>query len=392
MRWNWQQPEWPQLSWDAAQIASAEERFLLGSGVLLGVVKHLDGTDRDVVIVEAMSEEAIDTSEIEGEILDRESVQSSIRRQLGLAADARRVRSAERGIAELMVDSYRTYSHPLDVATLFRWHGMVTSGRTDLRDVGRYRTHAERMQVVSGRVDRPKVHFEAPPSSAVPTEMRAFIAWFNRTAPNGADALPTLAQAGAAHLFFESIHPFEDGNGRIGRAISEKALAQGFGRPTLTALAPIILARRRAYYDALEAANKRCEITAWLVWFAAIALEAQGRTLAQVEFLIEKTRFLDRLRGQLNARQDKVLLRMLEAGPAGFEGGMNAGKYVGIARTSPATATRDLADLVSKGVLRRTGERRHARYHVAWPDAKPSSDRSVEGNDDRGGEVSGRCD
>jgi Fic family protein len=169
-----------------------------------------------------------------------------------------------------------------------------------------------------------------------------------------------------AHLYFESIHPFEDGNGRIGRAIAEKALAQALGRPSLTALAATILVRRREYYDALEHANKSNEITEWLAWFAGVALEAQERTLAQVEFLIQKARMLDALRGKLNARQEKVLLRVLREGPDGFIGGMSAGKYVSIARTSPATARRDLGELVEMGALQRTGERKHARYPLPF--------------------------
>jgi Fic family protein len=244
---------------------------------------------------------------------------------------------------------------------------MVMSGSRNLRDVGRYRTGAEPMPAVSGSVHEPKVHFEAPPSSRVPSEMKRFIAWFVQTAPGGDNALPALTRAGIAHLYFESIHPFEDGNGRIGRAIAEKALAQSLGQPTLTALAATILARRRSYYEALEAANKENEITRWLMWFAGVAIEAQRRTIALVEFLIDKTKLLDRLKGQLNARQEKALLRMFREGPEGFKGGLSAGKYGTITGASPATSTRDLADLVEKGALVREGERRYARYLLGIP-------------------------
>jgi Fic family protein len=265
-----------------------------------------------------MSTEALTTSEIEGEILDRASVQSSIRKELGLAADKRRPKPSEQGIAEMMVDSYRRFSEPLSNEMLFRWHHMLVRGRDDLRDVGRYRTGDEPMQVVSGAMYEPRVHFEAPPSSAMRREMKTFVRWFNHTAPGG-DTLPTLTRAGIAHLYFVSIHPFEDGNGRIGRAVAEKALSESLGQPTLIALAATILAKRKAYYDALEAANKNNEITAWLSWFAATAIEAQRRTIVRVEFLIDKTRLLDRLRGQLNDRQEKALQRMLREGPDGFK-------------------------------------------------------------------------
>ncbi len=345
----------------------AEERFLLSGGLLRGVVHHLDDDDRDHLVVDVMSDEAITTSQIEGEVLERSSVQSSIRRQLGLAGTQHPVRPAEQGIAQMLVDVYRHFDTPLDERTLGLWHGMVVQGRTDLRDIGRYRSGGDPMQVASGPMYAPVVHFEAPSSAQVGGHMSRYIEWFNRTAPRGEEPLPALTRAGIAHLYFESIHPFEDGNGRVGRVIAEKALAQSLGHPSLTMLAATILARRRQYYAALEAANKDIEITAWLAWFAATVLEAQERSTAQVEFLIDKTRLLDRLRGQLNPRQQAVLLRMLREGPAGFVGGLSAGKYITIATTSPATATRDLADMVNKGAIVRTGERRHARYQLPVP-------------------------
>jgi Fic family protein len=197
--------------------------------------------------------------------------------------------------------------------------------------------------------------------------MKQFITWFNRTAPGSAEPLPALTRAGAAHLYFESIHPFEDGNGRIGRALAEKSLAQSLGQPSLIALAATILARRALYYAALEAANKNNEITEWLAWFAGTSIEAQRRTLALIEFLIDKTKLLDRIRGQINDRQEKALLRMFKEGPEGFKGGMSAGKYSTITDASPATTTRDLADLTEKGALIRKGERRHARYSLNVP-------------------------
>ena len=367
MTWNWQLADWPHFKWAKTLLHKAEEAFLIGSGVVVGEIRHLGVLDQEQLTVEAMSMEALTTSEIEGEILDRASVQSSIRRQLGLAADNRRVKPAEQGVAQVMTGLYRSFAEPLSGEMLFSWHRELLRGRSDLRYAGRYREDDEPMQVVSGAIYQPTVHFEAPPSSKVPKEMARFLEWFNRTAPDGPEALPALTRAGIAHLYFESIHPFEDGNGRIGRAISEKALAQNIGHPTLTALAETILIRRKAYYAALEAANKGNEITDWLAWFAGIAIEAQRRTAARVEFLIDKTKLLDRLRGELNERQQKGLLRMLREGPQGFKGGLSAGNYVKITGTSPATATRDLTDLIEKGALKRTGERRHARYHLAVP-------------------------
>ena len=367
MKWNWQLPDWPDFAWDKARLALAEEQFLVGGGVLLGTVKHLGEEERNQIAVEAMSTEAVTTSEIEGEILDRASVQSSIQRQLGLAADERRVGPKEQGTAQLMVDLYRTFSAPLTEEMLFAWHGMLMSGRRDIKDVGCYRTSTEPMQGVSGAIGDPNIHFEAPPSAQVPVEMAEFIDWFKRTATGGTEPLPALTRAGAAHLYFESIHPFEDGNGRVGRAIAEKSLAQSLGQPTLIVLAATILARRASYYHALEAASRQNEITNWLAWFGGVTIEAQRRTLALTEFLIEKAKLFDRLKGQLNNRQQKALVRMFKEGPDGFTGGLSAGKYSTITGASPATATRDLVDLTEKGALVRTGELRHARYNLSVP-------------------------
>jgi Fic family protein len=367
MTWNWQQPDWPHFTWNQGRLALPEKEFLVASGMFVGAIKHLGDDDRNQLTVEAMSTEALTTSEIEGEILNRASVQSSIQRQLGLVADNRRVGPAERGISEMMIDLYTTFASPLTHDTLFEWHRMLTSGRTDLSDIGRYRTSSEPMQVVSGPVGSPKIHFEAPPSDKVPAEMDRFIAWFNSTAPGSAGSLAALSRAGAGHLYFESIHPFEDGNGRIGRALAEKSLAQNMGQPSLIAMAATILSRRAHYYSALEAANKENEITDWLAWFAGITIEAQRRTLALIEFLIDKTKLFDRLAGQINERQQKALLRMFREGPEGFTGGMSAGKYSTITGASPATTTRDLVELTTKGALIREGERRHARYKLAVP-------------------------
>jgi Fic family protein len=366
MTWNWQQPDWPQFTWKPSRLAAAEQQFLLGGGTFVGAIKHLDEEERNHLTVEAMSTEALTTSEIEGEILDRASVQSSIQRQLGLAADNRRVAPPERGISEMMVNLYMTFATPLSDEMLFEWHRMLMGGR-ELTDVGRYRTNAEPMLIVSGAMGAAKIHFEAPPSAKIPAEMKQFITWFNRTAPGGPQPLPAVTRAGVAHLYFESIHPFEDGNGRIGRALAEKSLAQNLGQSSLIALAATILAGRARSYAALEVANKSNEITNWLVWFAGTTIEAQRRTLALIEFLIDKTKLLDNIRAELNDRQEKALLRMFREGPEGFKGGLSAGKYGTITGASPATTTRDLADLTEKGALIKEGERRHARYKLNVP-------------------------
>lgn len=363
MTWNWQAPDWPHFRWDSSRISAVEEQFLLSAGVAIGAVQHFGRDERQQLIVELMSGEAVTTSAIEGEVLNRASVQSSILRQLGLASPEKlRATPGETGIAEMMVDLYRSYAEPLSGEMLFRWHRMVIAGRRDVSDAGKYRTSREPMQIVSGLIGDPTVHFEAPPSQRVPAEMRRFLVWFNRTAPAGKEPLPAITRAGTAHLYFETIHPFEDGNGRIGRAIAEKAMMQCFDRPVLVALATTIMAHQKSYYQALEKASRGNEITDWLIWFGKIALEAQRRSIAQIEFILAKTKLLDRLRGQINERQQKALLRMFREGPEGFRGDLSAGNYSTVTGASAATTTRDLADLVEKGALTRTGERKHTRY------------------------------
>lgn len=364
MRWNWQQPDWPNFRWDASQLAAVEQRFLIEAGIIVGAVRHLEAAEERQLFIEIMRREALTTSEIEGEILDRASVQSSIQRELGLKTDKRRSAPAEEGIAKTIVDLYRTVHDPLSAEMLFKWHSAIVSGRSDLRDVGGYRTKKDPMQVASGRIGSPKIHFEAPPAGRIPIEMRKFILWFNRTGPGAAEQLPAVTRAGIAHIYFESIHPFEDGNGRVGRCISEKALAQSVMKPAFTGLSAEILARRKSYYSALERANKTNELSNWLAWFAATALNAQRRTLALVEFLIAKADLLDRIRGSLNDRQQKALLRILKTGPDGFEGGLSAGNYRSITGASPATATRDLAAMVDLDILVRSGDLKHTRYAV----------------------------
>lgn len=364
MLWNWQQPDWPNFAYDPARLQAAEARFLRGSGVIVGAMLHVDGEQKQALTIDLIAQETVDSSAIEGEILDRASVQSSLAKHLGIKADHRRASPAEAGAAELMANVWLTFADPLTELMLFGWHAMLMTGRRDIAEVGCYRTSPEPMQIVSGPLHAPRVHYEAPPSGRVPSEMAAFIAWFNDTAPNGTKPLSAIMRAGIAHIWFESIHPFEDGNGRIGRAIAEKALAQAIEQPSLTALAETIHRHRKDYYDHLHRGSISNQIDEWLAWFADIALEAQERTLTRVRFLIAKTRMLDRLSGHINERQEKALLRMFAEGPDGFRGGLSAKNYRTITDAATATVTRDLAELVRLGALRREGERKSTRYSL----------------------------
>jgi Fic family protein len=363
-RWNWQQDDWPRFRLDKSAVEEREAKFLLHGGLLLGALLHIRDDDKTALTVDLISNEALKTSEIEGEYLNRESVQSSIRRNFGLHTDARRIPPAEQGIADMMMDLHRRFMEPLTHETMFRWYGMLTAGRRDLKNIGAYRTHDEPIQIISGPIGNPKIHFEAPPSAAMEKEMEGFVNWFNDTAPHGSTALPALTRAGIAHLYFVTIHPFEDGNGRIARALAEKALSQALGQPTLIALSQTIQKNKKSYYEALHRTSRNNEITAWLVYFADTVLQAQDMTQCMIDFLIQKTKLYDRVKSQLNERQEKALARIFREGVDGFKGGLSAENYISITGAARATATRDLQDLVDKGVLMRTGALKSTRYHL----------------------------
>jgi Fic family protein len=364
MNWNWQKPDWPNFTHDSMALEPLEKRFLRQSGEFIGAFRHIGADDQDTLKIELIGDEAVKTSEIEGEILNRDSVQSSLRHQLGLGTERPGITPAERGIANMMVDLYRSFAGALTHKTMFDWHRMLLGGDRSIQVIGGYRRRADAMQVVSGPVHKPMVHFEAPPSSRVAGEMKQFVTWFNDTAPGGKTPLSPLTRAGIAHLYFVCVHPFEDGNGRIGRALAEKSLAQNLGQPSLIALAYTIERKRRDYYASLERNNKATEITSWLEYFANTVLEAQNNTIKRVDFYVAKAKFYEKHRGSLNARQEKVIARMFREGIDGFKGGLSAENYISITGTSRATATRDLQDLIEKGAFTRTGELRHTRYHL----------------------------
>lgn len=314
--------------------------------------------------IEIMVIEAIKTSAIEGELLSRKDVMSSIRKNLGIEAGPPSGDKHAQGAAALMIAVRNNYDAAISEDILFEWHRMIMTGHRYIA-AGQWRTHAEPMQVVSGATGNERVHFEAPPSVQVPEEMTRFIAWFNDTAPGGkAEIRKAPVRSAIAHLYFESIHPFEDGNGRIGRALSEKALSQGLGRPALVSLSRVIEAKRKEYYDALKEGQESNEITPWVTWFVHMVLEAQIQAEEQIDFALKKTKLFDRFRNQLNERQLQILRRMLDEGPDGFEGGMSAKKYMTITGASKATATRDLQDLADKGIFVPTGGGRSTHYKV----------------------------
>jgi Fic family protein len=365
MPYNWQLPDWPEFRYEVDGLTAPLLAFAEDAGRVGGLLEGLPDDLETEAVLDLMIAEAIHSSAIEGETLNRDAVMSSIRNRLGLNPVPQPVdsRMAD-GAGELMVAVRNGFREPLTEKTLFSWHRMLLGGTTGLR-VGGWRVGGDPMQMVSGRIDRPTVHFEAPPSDRVPAEMKRFIAWFNDTAPGGPRAIPQPpVRSALAHLYFESIHPFEDGNGRIGRAISEKALSQGLGRPVVLSLSRGIDAARNAYYDALQSAQRGNEVTAWVNWFVGIVAEAQRDAGNQIRFVLRKSRFFQRFDGALNERQLKVVRRMFDAGPDGFTGGMNARKYIALTGVSKATATRDLQHLARIGALVPIGSGRSSRYEL----------------------------
>ncbi|PIW51152.1 MAG: DUF4172 domain-containing protein [Zetaproteobacteria bacterium CG12_big_fil_rev_8_21_14_0_65_54_13] len=364
MKWNWQQKNWPEFTYDSSALKGLEEKFLLESAKLIGASTIITEDQRRKFTIDLMSEEALKSSKIEGEILNRDSVASSLLRQLGLAPDYsdHRANDKEMGIAALMVDNYQTFDQALTHEMIFKWHPCVVAGSWFVKNVGQYRTSKEPMQVVSGYEGNYKVHFEAPPATQIPEEMDTFIEWFNNTAPEGSIPLPALTRAGITHLYFVTIHPFDDGNGRIARALSEKALAQSLGRPALIALSHIIEATRKEYYNQLEKNQKGLSIDSWLSYFSRTAIDAVGHAQKLTRFIVEKTRLFDRVRGQINQRQERALLRMFDAGLDGFEGGLSADKYISMTGAISRTASRDLQRLVELGALTKTGQLKGTRY------------------------------
>ncbi|WP_416438865.1 Fic family protein [Phnomibacter sp. MR] len=356
-KYNWQQKDWPQFKFSITEVEDLLHAFAAKLGRVSGILDALPEETQQDVMVDIILSEAIKTSEIEGEFPNRKEVLSSIRMNLGLLKRTESIKDkSAANLGKLMIDVRNTCHEPLTENKLFEWHQLLLSETKGLA-VSKWRKHAEPMQVISGAIGKEKVHFEAPPSSLVPKEMKRFITWFNETAPGGKNEIKIgPIRAAIAHLYFESIHPFEDGNGRIGRAIAEKALSQTVGQPVMQSLSKTIESKKRLYYESLEKAQLSNEITAWITYFVNTLLEAQIEAETQIDFILKKTKFFIRFQSNLNDRQLTVVKRMMKEGPIGFEGGMNAKKYMSITKTSKATATRDLQQLLEIGAFILSGQ------------------------------------
>ncbi|MBI4527472.1 MAG: Fic family protein [Deltaproteobacteria bacterium] len=345
-------PDWPDFRWDQKKLAAALTALRHRQGRVVGRMESLGFSLRAEATLRTLTLDVVKSSEIEGEILDYDQVRSSIARRLGmgiggLAPADRRVE----GVVEMMLDATQNYSAPLTAERLFGWHAsLFPTGYNGMSKIaiGRWRDDSRGpMQVVSGAFGRERVHFEAPAAKRLKKEMAAFLKWFD-----GTDQTDLVLRAGLAHLWFVTIHPFDDGNGRIARAISDWILAKSENSPQrFYSMSAQIRLERDVYYDILEQTQKATlDITAWLAWFLGCldrALAATETTLASV---LRKARFWDRHRGTpINDRQRLMLNKMLD----GLEGKLTSSKWAKLTKCSQDTAHRDIQDLIEHGILRK---------------------------------------
>lgn len=364
----WQLSEWPCLSWSDSAVLPCLQACHKAQGRLLGLMGVVEGDVQAQDELDTLLENIVTSSAIEGEDLNAASVRSSLARRLGVAENnAAKATSRSEGLAELMLDATRHYDTSLDVPRLLHWHGLLfPAADTPLfrpMNVGTLRGE-EPMQVVSGRIDRPTVHFEAPPRAILQPQVDAFVGWFNASRRD--DSLDPLLRAALAHFWFITLHPFDDGNGRITRALTDLALAQADSQAIrFHSMSASILADRAGYYRVLESTQRSgLDITPWIEWFLRTLHASLLDALTRIELVIAKARYWQAHRHHaLSDNQVKVLNRLLEGGERGFEQGISASKYQVVARVSKATATRHLADLVAKGCIERLpGGGRSARY------------------------------
>lgn len=364
--WIWQQPDWPHFSWHTEALALLIRGCTQAQGRLLGLLGVM-GEDVENTLG-ALLQNIVTSSAIEGEQLNVGSVRSSLARRLGVADEGHTTNRSE-GLAELLLDATSANSQPLSLKRLFDWHRLLFPNDDSLVSrplrIGRLRGE-EPMQVVSGRLDRPTVHFEAPPRADLNAQVASFLAWFESSRNDA--SLDPLVRAGIAHFWFITLHPFEDGNGRLARTLTDLALTQSEPHTIrFYAMPASILDDRAGYYRLLETSQKgTLDITHWLQWFLGTTLKSLEQALARIDRVLVKARFWQLHRvNSLAPEQVKVLNRLLDGGEKGFEASISAAQYQAVAQVSKATATRHLSDLLEKGYLQRLpGGGRSTRYQA----------------------------
>jgi len=370
----YQQTSWPQFTWDTTVLQPQLNELRVQQGKLLGQLSLLPTENESDAYLDTLIQTAIRTSEIEGENLNVSSVRSSVAKQLGLLqAGLPPSTSQTDALVEMLLDATTHHARSLTLDKLFEWQAALFPNNDKALNpvvLGALRGD-EPMQVISGRIDKPIIHFEAPSRDQLEEELEQFLLWFNHPPKN----LDALLRAGIAHLWFITLHPFDDGNGRVARAITDRALAQAEHQSVrFYSLSASIMARRNEYYNVLEAAQKgNLDITLWLSWFLTVLQGAINEGLHRFERVLKKARYWQtHAQTSLTQRQIKVLNRLLDAGVGTeyaeeFELGINASKYMSLAKVSKATATRELADLLEKGCIEKlAGGGRSTRYTLKW--------------------------
>ncbi|MDP6568083.1 MAG: Fic family protein [Alphaproteobacteria bacterium] len=361
----WELPDWPRFHWDQGRLATVLAQVRHDQGRLLGRMDALGFRLRERAVLQTLTEDVLRSSEIEGEILDPEQVRSSIARRLGLDIGGLTPADQEvEGVVEMMLDATRHYDRPLTKDRLFAWHAALfptgRSGMVRIR-VGAWRDEATGpMQVVSGPVGRERVHYEAPPANRLDAGMAAFLDWFN-----GRQETDPVLKAGLAHLWFVTLHPFADGNGRMARAIADMALAHSEqSTQRFYSLSAQIGLERSAYYNILEASQKATmDVTDWQVWFLGCLSRAVAAAQDTLSLMLSKARFWERFATEaLNQRQIDMLNHLLD----GFEGKLTSSKWAKLAKCSQDTAYRDILDLMARNILKKNpGGGRSTSYDLA---------------------------
>ena len=370
--WIWQQPDWPNFNWQTEPLTPLLRACTQAQGRLLGMLDAVGcGSDDEAQSsLDILLQNIVTSSAIEGEQLNVGSVRSSLARRLGLH-DEGRITARSEGLAQLLLDATTEHQQSLDLKRLYSWHCWLFPSDNNLLvrplRIGTLRGE-EPMQVVSGHLHRPTVHFEAPPRTGLQEQLDDFLAWFETSRIDV--SLDPLLRAGIAHFWFVTLHPFDDGNGRLTRSITDLALAQSEQQSIrFYAMSASILDDRAGYYRILESSQKgTLDITVWLQWFLATLLKSLGQALARIDRVLTKTRFWQVHRSHaLSAEQIKVLNRLLDGGEHGFENGISAAQYQAVAKVSKATATRHLGDLLAKDCITRLpGSGRSTRYKIQY--------------------------
>ena len=358
--YNWEHPDWPNFRYDGKDYTAQINSYVATVEELQASIASLAAEDARTYFLERLVEEAASTSSIEGEIMSRQDLMSSVMNNLNIGVGGIEVKDLRaRAIGQQIVLNRETYVRPLTETALKYWHELLLGYDRTLHVVGDYRRGSSPMRIVSGPSYKQKVHFEAPPATNVPVEMERFVGYCNTST---AKTVHPVLKAGVAHLYFESIHPFEDGNGRIGRAILEKLLSQHLGTFVPYSISHAIGSNCKAYYAALRESSSSLDISPWLAYYCQILIKAVEYADTLVGFSLQKQRYFKQFASQLDPHHRKAIDKMFATGPAGFQGGMTTRKYMRINRVAQATAARALRYLTSIGALTQQGAGRSTHY------------------------------